>query len=446
MRAVSTDTEGILSYKGLNKEILRLSIPSILAGITVPLVGMTDTAVAGRMGTAASLGGIAIGSMMFDWLYWNMSFLRVGTAGMTAQAFGRKDKAATVKVGMQGMVTALAVAVIILLLRRPYARLFSLLVPASAGVWDYALQYFSIRVWAAPAILFLFVIRGWFIGMQNTLAPMIIEFVVNGVNIFLSVFLGIHCRMGVAGIAWGTLLGQYSGLICGLSILALRYASLRKWVVWADIFVWKDLRHFFSINADLFLRSLCMLLIYSGFTALASQYGDVLLAVASIMMNLLLLYSYCIDAFAYSGEALVGRFTGAKESGNLRRTIHLLFIWCAIIGLSSTFVYLFGSKLFLRLLTSQREVMDAAQPFIPWLYVMPLLSCVAFIWDGIYIGITRAAVMRNVMFAAVAVFFATYFGFKNLLGIQALYLAYIAHLVVRSIAFTLDWLYRRRSD
>lgn len=421
----------------INREVLRLALPSILAGITIPLVGMADTAIAGRLGSAAHIGAIALGSTMFDWLYWNMSFLRMGTAGISAQAYGRGDFRKAVSTFMQGMLVALSIALVILLFQRPYARLFFLISPTSAEIQSLALTYFYIRVWAAPAALSLFTVRGWFFGMQNSIGPMLIDIIVNVVNIAASFLFALQMDMGVAGIALGTVLAQYTGLLSGLFLLWLYFRKYRSWLDWKDILVKEDLKRFFSINANLFLRSICMLLIYSGFTMLASRLGDMPLAVSSIMMKLLLLYSYFIDGFAYAGEALTGRYIGEKNEGAFKLCIRILFAWCLIIGILSTIAYFVGDEWLLGIMTSVESVKAACRPYLPWLYVMPFISCIAFTWDGIYIGATASRAIRNGMFFAVAAFYLSYFLLKPWLGFQALWIAYAAHLVARSLAMTL---------
>jgi MATE family multidrug resistance protein len=310
-------------------------------------------------------------------------------------------------------------------------------VPCSAEVSQYARIYFGVRVFAAPATLSLFALRGWFIGMQNTVFTMIIEFVVNGVNIVMSIWLALFAGMGVKGIALGTLIAQYSGLCCGLVLWSVYYGKLRKYVDWAACINLKEIRRFFVLNAHLFVRTACFLLIYCGFTIFSARYGDVLLAVSTIMMKLMLLYSYVIDGFAYAGEALSGRFIGAKDLGSLRHSTRLLMIWAVGIGIVSTFLYLlFGTPL-LYMMTSNQEVIDAAKVFLPWLLFMPTFSCIAFMWDGIYIGATAVKALRNVMLLSAAGFFVGFYATETTWGIHALWVGYTLHLVIRSFCTSL---------
>ena len=422
---------------GMNRKILRLSIPSIISSITVPLVGMTDMAIAGRLGDAAYIGGVAIGAMLFDMLYWNLGFLRIGTAGLTAQAYGRRDFKTAMRVLVQSLATAAAAAVLLLLIQYPYVWGAFQFVECSAEVETYARIYFGIRILAAPATLGLFALRGWFIGMQNTLSPMVVEFVVNGVNVGVSLYLVLVAGKGIAGLAWGTVLAQYSGLLCGGLLWFLYYRKLRKYIDWKACLNLRDIRRFFSLNGNLFLRSVCMLCVYCGFTIFSAHYGDTMLAVCTIMMKLMLLYSYVVDGFAYAGEALTGRFIGAGDRPSLLRSTRLLFIWCTGIGLVSTVLYLFAGEPLLRVMTSNYEVIAAARPFLPWLLVMPVISCIAFMWDGIFIGATAAKALRDSMIFSVIGFFVTYWLLAGVWGVHALWAGYMMHLLVRTVAMTL---------
>ena len=421
----------------MNKKVMRLAGPSILANITVPLVGMVDLAIAGRLGDAASIGGIAIATMLFDLLYWNMGFLRVGTGGYAAQAYGRRDFKDAIKVLVQATGTALASAAVIWAIQYIYLETAFLIVDTSEHVESLARTYFYIRIWAAPATLSLFVFKGWFIGMQNTISPMVIDVSVNLLNLLLSVVFAIGLNMGIAGIALGTLVSQYAGLSIALVLMWVYYRKLFHHIQIRNSLKIRDMKNFFVLNGNLFIRSTSLLLVYSGFTAIAARYGDTLLAVSTIMMKLMLLYSYFIDGFAYAGEALTGRFIGAKDPKSLNKAIRVLFIWTIIIAALSTIAYAFAGEPLFRLMTNNPEVISAASSYLPWLLIVPLLSCVAFILDGIFIGATASAAIRDTMLLSAASFFISYYVFESTAGMQALYIAYMAHLVVRTVVMSL---------
>jgi MATE family multidrug resistance protein len=420
----------------MNKKILRLAGPSILANITVPLVGMADLAIAGRLGDAAAIGGVAIGTMLFDLLYWNLGFLRVGTGGKAAQAYGKRDFKESVNILVQSLGTALLAALFLLIIQYFYILGAFALLHTSPQVEEMAKEYFFIRIWAAPATLSLFAFKGWFIGMQNTVSPMVTDIVVNVFNIALSILFALPLQMGIAGIALGTVAAQYVGIITAVLLMTRYYKKLFKYINLKASLKLKEMKDFFVLNGNLFLRSASLLLVYTGFTALSAAYGDKLLAVSTIMMKLMLLYSYMVDGFAYAGEALTGRYIGARDLSSLRKAVKQLFVWTFIIAAISTFAYLFAGEPIFKLLTNNKDVLEASAPFMPWLLLVPVISCVAFMWDGIYIGATAAPAIRNTMIASAAMFFITYYAAKGLIGIQALYLAYSVHLIVRSVMMT----------
>lgn len=421
----------------MNRRILKLAGPSILANITVPLVGMVDLAIAGRLGDAASIGGIAISTMLFDLLYWNMGFLRVGTGGYAAQAYGRRDFSDAFRVLVQAVGTAVLSAMVIWAIQFVYLETAFLIVDCTPQVESLAREYFFIRIWAAPATLSLFAFKGWFIGMQNTISPMVVDVTVNVLNLILSVIFGIGLKMGIPGIALGTLLSQYIGLIVALTLMYIYYKKLFHYINVKASLRLKEMKKFFVLNGNLFLRSTSLLLVYSGFTSLAARYGDNLLAVSTIMMKLMLLYSYFIDGFAYAGEAITGRLVGAKELNMLKKAIRVLFIWTFFIAIISTIAYAFAGEPIFRLMTNNSDVLLAAQTYLPWLLAVPVLSCVAFILDGIFIGATASVAIRDTMLLSAASFFISYFMMESYLGLHALYLAYMVHLVVRTVMMSL---------
>lgn len=495
--------------KNLSKDILSLAVPSILAGITVPLVGMADIAVAGHLGGstggAALIGGITIGTMLFDLLYWNFSFLRSGTGGLTAQAYGRlqarlqalnppktvseacsstSQRPISAQNALGDVLTidhgagqirsilwrALRIALVsgaaLIALQWVILWLAFLLVDCSQEVRELASQYFKIRIWAAPATLSLFAFKGWFIGLQDTVKPMIADLLVNGLNIALSFGLGFGLcglpAMGFAGVAAGTLIAQWCGFI--YAALAARHSmgQLQGMGVIpgtnaipgpdresSDIAADQvQAPSFFRMNRDLVLRSLGMIAVYIGFTVISARYGDTMLAVSSILMKLLLIFSYFTDGFAYAGEALTGRFIGAEDRDGVRAAVKGCFAWGW--GLAGAFMLLYGlgGVPAFRLLTSDVTVVDAGREFIPWLLLMPLIGVPAFIWDGIYTGATATSAMRDSTLLCAAGFFAVWLGGVGIaaliqgaapegaLAIHILMAAYFMHLAIRSVYLT----------
>ena len=417
----------------MNRRVLKLAVPSILANITVPLVGMVDVGVSGHIGDAVAIGGMAISTMLFDLLYWNMGFLRVGTGGMTAQAYGRRDFREVMKIFTQGIGTALGIALIIFAIQYLYVNVALRLINCSPEVADYARQYYFIRIWAAPATLSLFVFKGFFIGMQNAISPMAADITVNVANLGLSLLFAVKMGMGFKGIAWAVLTAQYTGLVLCIVLFMIYYRRLLKYVDLKAALHLKDLGRFFSVNGNLFVRSVCFLFIYVGFTSLSTNYGDVQLAVGTIIMKLFMLFSFFIDGFAYAGEALAGKYIGAKDGEGLKLSVSVIFRWSYALALLSTLVYVGGGSQMIGLMTDKTEVIEASDPYLFWLWIMPFVSMAAFIWDGIYVGATSTKRIMQGMICAAAAFFASYYLLRPLFGIQALYAAYMVHVAVRSI-------------
>ena len=450
----------------INKDILKLAIPSILANITVPLVGMVDVAVAGHLdGSAATMiGGIAIGSMLFDLLYWNFGFLRVGTGGLAAQAYGRGDRRECARILARALGIALASALVLIAIQWVFVRAAFLVVDCTPEVRELASQYFFVRIWAAPATLSLMAFKGWFIGMQDSVSPMVTDIVVNGMNILASIALALGFApggvtlvpaIGFKGVAAGTLIAQWTGLATAVCLLAVKYRrNTMSYIEPGDLkglLSAPDTKRFFVMNTDLFVRSLCFIAIYIGFTVISARYGDLLLAVSSIMMKLLMIFSYFTDGFAYAGEALSGRYIGAADGPMLRKTVRWTFVWS--MGLAAVFmvIYQLAGVPMVRMMTSDGAVIEAARGFLPWLLLMPVVGCAAFTWDGIYIGATASKEMRNSMLWAVVGFVAVWAAGMIVLGymgaepasrygeyaMHVLMAAYFAHLLARTVYLTM---------
>ena len=489
--------------KALDREILRLALPSILANITVPLVGLVDTAVAGHLHSAAGtgaefIGGISVGALILNVIYWNFAFLRASTGGLTAQAFGKSrrilpsEDLSTPGQGQgegplardgrgrsersersseegsilrRGLMLAMGIAAGLLVLGWPLSKLSMLFRSATPGVAALAAQYILIRIWAAPATLSLMVLKGWFIGMQDTFSSMLTDLTVNLVNIAASIILtlgiGSWEGLGFPGIALGTVIAQWSGLLLAFVILRVRYGVgfLRRPGGLLGMTKGRGLlgmtgrpspasgyRAFFRLNADLFIRSLCMTGIYLGYTYIASRYGETMLASANIMMNLLMLFSYFTDGFAYAGEALTGRFIGERNAQMLLQSVRGTFRWSfGVAGIWMLIYWLAGLPL-LHLMTDDALLVDACRQFLPWLVVMPLTGCAAFTWDGIYIGATASKGIRDAMIVAVVAFLGAWFAGCALLpsvrtagtsgspalAIHLLMAAYFVHLLART--------------
>lgn len=458
----------------INKEILRLAIPSILANITVPLVGMVDIAVAGHidgsaqgLAAASFIAAIALGSTLFDLLYWNFAFLRSGTGGLSAQAYGKNDKAECSMVFNRAICIALVSAFLLIAIQWGFVKLAFLFIECTPEVAQLASQYFFIRIWAAPATLCLMAFKGWFIGMQDSVAPMTVDLVVNGVNIaasiILSLGLGSWEGLGFAGVAAGTVCAQYCGLITAILFAIFKYSdviSITPPREWGRLFRGGNTRKFFTMNVDLIVRSFCFIAIYIGYTLIAARYGDVLLATSSILMKLLMIFSYFTDGFAYAGEAMTGKYMGAKNKEMLQRTVKWAFVWSMGIAVLFMGIYALGDRMLLKIMTEDANVVNACNSYLPWLLLMPAIGCAAFTWDGIFLGATASKMIRNSMIAAVIACFSVWTIGIIILGmsplaeatemvngmsqygkaaIHILMAAYFAHLLARTIYLSVNW-------
>lgn len=452
--------------KSINKDILKLALPSILANITVPVVGMVDIAVAGHLDASAAtmIGGISIGTMLFDLLYWNFGFLRVGTGGLAAQAYGKGDRKECARILTRSVGIAFACAMLLIAVQWVFVKAAFIFVDCTPQVQELASRYFFIRIWAAPSTLSLMAFKGWFIGMQDSVSPMITDFVVNGMNVLMSIVLALGISslgyegMGFSGIAAGTVVAQYSGLLTALVLLCAKYmrstVSTLSLPDLKDLFKGRETRRFFVMNADLFVRSLCFIAIYIGFTVISARYGDLLLAVCSILMKILMIFSYFTDGFAYAGEALTGRYFGAGDTPMVRQTVKWTFVWSMSIAVVFMAIYHFGGVPLVRMMTSDASVIEASREFLPWLLLMPVAGCAAFTWDGIYIGATASKDMRNSMLWATVAFAGVWAlgiwtagasGLRDTaydtLAVHILMGAYFAHLLARTVYLSVR--YRR---
>lgn len=418
----------------MNQKILRLALPNIVSNITVPLLGLVDLALMGHLDSEVYIGAIALGGVIFNFIYWGFSFLRMSTSGFTAQAVGQKNNGNSIMVLVRALLVAAMASIIILLLQIPIAWASFKIIGGSAEVESLARNYFFIRVWAAPATLGLYVFSGWFLGMQNARFPMLIAIVVNLVNIIFSFLFVFVFKMNSNGVALGTVLSQYIGLAVALVLFNKKYRQLLSLVSRKAVFELKLLTEFFKVNADIFIRTFCIILVFTFFTSKSASIDDTVLAVNSLLLQLLLFFSFFIDGFAYAGEALVGKYIGSGKTKKLRRVVKLLFYWGFGLALVFTLLYSVGVNLILSILTSQADVIERAQPFLPWVVLVPLVSFASYIWDGVYIGATASKAMRNtLLIAAFLVFAPTYYFLAPLLGNHALWLGMLLFMLTRGV-------------
>ncbi|WP_018109347.1 MATE family efflux transporter [Bacteroides propionicifaciens] len=417
----------------MNKNILRLALPNIISNITVPLLGMIDMFIVGHLSSELYIGAIAIAVMIFNLMYWSFSFLRMGTSGFTAQAYGARDSQEAVNILLRSLLVAALGSLAILFLQYFILQTALYFIQSSPEVMRLASDYFYIYVWAAPAVLGTYAFMGWFIGMQDAKTPMYISIAVNIINILLSIFLVFVLRWELKGVALASTLAQWSGfLLCNVSWI-VKYKRLRSLISARFIKNIRELVPFFKVNSDIFIRTLCLITVSTFFTSASAKFGDITLAVNSLMMQLFILFSYMMDGFAYAAEALTGRFIGEQNNKALKQLINRLFGWG--FGLTSffTLLYFLFSDSILGLLTDKQSVLDMANLYINWVLLIPVAGFSAFLWDGIFIGMMASKQMRNSMFVAMISFFVIYYFTNNMLANDGLWLAFITYLGMRGI-------------
>ena len=416
-----------------DRQILHIALPSIVSNITVPLLGLIDVSIVGHLGAASYIGAIAVGGMLFNMIYWLFGFLRMGTGGLTAQAYGRHDLQEVTRILLRSLSISLLLALALLLLQYPIRNIAFMCMDTSEEVRQLATLYFHICIWGAPATLGLYGFTGWYIGMQNSRFPMFIAITQNIVNIAASLFFVFVLKMKVEGVALGTLVAQYAGLGMACLLWLTYYRPLRKYLCQKALFDRTEMKRFFQVNRDIFFRTLCLIAVTVFFTSTGAAYGDVVLAVNALLMQLFTLFSYFMDGFAYAGEALTGKYIGAKDNQSLRLTIQHLFKWGIALSLLFTLLYGAGGKSFLGLLTNDTSVISASEEYIYWVLAIPLAGFSAFLLDGICIGATATHLMLRSMLVASASFFLLYYGLHDTLGNHALWMAFIVYLALRGI-------------
>ena len=413
--------------KPRDRQILQIALPSIVSNITVPLLGLIDVAIVGHLGAPAYIGAIAVGGMLFNIIYWIFGFLRMGSSGMTSQALGRRDLPEVVRILLRSVGIGMAVAAVLIALQVPIRQAAFLLIQPTDEVRRMATVYFHICIWGAPAMLGLYGLTGWFIGMQNSRTPMFIAITQNVVNIVASLSLVFGCGMKVEGVALGTLIAQYAGFVMGLTLWLRQYGKLKKYLPGrqgsgadtdgSGLWEHQAMRRFFAVNRDI-------------------AQGEIILAVNTLLMQLFTLFSYVMDGFAYAGEAMSGRYIGARNRAAFGDTVRRLFVWGFLMAVLFTLAYAFGGNAFLCLLTDDRQVTAAADSYFGWALAIPAAGVAAFIWDGVFIGATATRGMLLSMAAAAVCFFALHYGLRPVLGNHALWLAFIVYLFVRGAVQT----------
>lgn len=420
--------------KKIDRDIFAIAIPSIVANITTPLLGLVDMAIVGHMGSPSYIAAIALGSTMFSMIYWVFAFLRMGTSGMTAQAFGANDLRERDASLFRAMAVALCIGILLIALQLPIRSLMLHFFGSDATTSKLASRYFDILIYGAPATMGLYVVNGWMIGVQNSRLTMWTSLIINIVNIAASLLLVYVANLGLTGVALGTLIAQWTGFIAGCLMLRRYNPCIGKIKQLLDT---AKLRRFFSVNADIFLRTLCLVAVTVWFTRAGARQGDVMLAVNALLMQLFILFSYMMDGFAFAAEALVGKLTGAGQNEARREMVRRLFVVGEVVAVIFTAIYAVAGSDILQILSSDNDVIAKSGEYLIWAVFIPIAGVAAFIWDGVFIGETRTRQMLLSMAIAMILFFVVYFTLYPMLGNHALWLAFIIYLTTRGLTQTL---------
>lgn len=420
----------------MNKQILRLAIPNIITNITVPLLGMVDTAIVGHLKSDNGLdyiGAIAVGTMIFNIIYWNFGFLRMGTSGFTAQAYGANDKKEQANILLRASAIAIVAALILIICQKPIGRLSLMLIEDKNSVGALALSYFAIRIWAAPATLGMYALKGWFIGMQDSKNPMWISIIINILNIAFSFVFVFYFDMSIQGVAWGTVIAQYGGLITTLIIWKRKYGYISEYFNLKDALSIDKMQQFFKINSDIFLRTLCLIIVTSYFTIASTKMPYPTLAMNTLLMQFFTLFSYFMDGFAYAAESLCGKAKGENNYKQLQNYVKRFLLWGAVISILFIIIYAIFGENILTIFTDNKDVIAYSENYIFWILLIPITGFIAFLYDGILIGLTESVIMRNAIFISTAAFFIIYFSLSPTIGNNALWLAFQIYLLGRSL-------------
>lgn len=429
-----------MKTSNLNRSILRLAIPSILANITTPLLGLVDTAIVGHMGSALFIAAIGVGSVMFNMMYWLFDFLRAGTSGLSAQAYGARDVKESTLVLSRAVSLACGIGLAMIALQWPLCNLLLTFLDAGQAASD-ASVYFYILIYGAPAALANYALSGWYLGIQRAKMLLWISLVINVTNILTSLLLVYAFEMGIRGVAFGSLTAQWSGCIFGLFFL--RKQKLVK-VGWGEIFRISELRGFFKVNFDVMVRTACIIAVTVWFTRSGGSQGALVLAANTLLMQFFYTFSYIMDGFAFAGEALVGEYFGAGLHAKLRRCVRILLWWGVAMAAIFSMAFFLGGETLISWLSDNADVRDVSARYYVWAAGVPIAGFAAFVWDGVYIGAMQTRRMLWCTFGAMIAFFISYFLLFPSMANHGLWLAFLIYLAARGILQAIFFTEERR--
>jgi len=432
-----TTPEPFLPGHGWHGRVWRLALPIMLANLTQPLMGMVDTAIIGHLPDPALIGAVAVGALVFSLLYWGFGFLRMGTTGFAAQAFGARDPAELSACLARPMLLALLLGGILVACQGPIADLAFAMVEPSAAVEAPARSYVAIRIWSAPASLAGYVVMGWLLAVQDTRWVLALSVLTNLFNLFFSLYFVLALDWGIAGVAAGTLCADYATLLISIPLLAWKLGRHGAAPGWARVFEPAALLALLRVNADLFLRTLALQAVFFCFTSAGARQGDAILAANALLLHLHSLTSYALDGFAHATETLAGAAWGARRRDRFKGAIEASTLWAAIFAIAFAIAFAVAGTAILSLFTEHREILDLAALYLPWLVLSPLVSIWSYMLDGVFIGTTRTGPMRNTMLLALLLFLVLLWALLPAAGNHGIWIAFLAFMLARGIGLGL---------
>lgn len=421
----------------MNREILKLAIPNILTNLSVPLVSIVDLALMGRMPSSHYIIAIGFGTVIFNFLYWAFGFLRMGTTGMVSQAFGKQNQAETIQLLLKGLIISLIAGIVLLIFQKGIAHLSILIIDPDDIIIAPLNLYFKYRIYAAPATISIYVISGWLMGMQDSKSAMVIAIAINGINTLLSYLLVYSFNLDIAGVALGTVIAQYAGILISIIILFKKYKLNLFRLNWKSAFTSSGWKEFILVNGNIFVRTICLIFVLSFFKTQAGNVDPILGAANILLLEFVTISAFGIDGFAYAAESLSGKYFGQNNKALFFRAIKVLFKWGIGFSILISLVFHLSGKQILTILTDKNEIIDTALIYLPWLVLAPIINSIAFIWDGIYIGTTASKAMRDtLLISSFIVFLPSYYYFVNSWGNHGIWLSLSLFMLSRGLIQT----------
>lgn len=416
----------------------------IVSNLSIPLIGIVDTAVMGHLPDPRYIGAVAVGSMIFSFVFWGFGFLRMATTGLTAQAYGANNDVRVRHLLLRAGTFALLLAAALIVLSGALQSAAFWLIDASQNVETLASEYFTIRIWSSPATLLNYVLIGWFLGLQSARGPLIMLLTTNLTNVVLDVYFVVYLGWTVDGVATASVIAEYTGLLTGLILLVKRWGPIAGPIQLGRLWQWSELAAELAVNRDIFIRTLCLIFAFAIFTQAGAQQGDVILAANAILINLQGLMAYGLDGFAHAAEALVGKALGRRDRAELKKTLRAVFAWSLGTALVATLAFAFGGVALIHLMTDLPAVVATAMTFLPWMIASPLISVWSFVLDGIFIGASRGRDMRNGMIASLLTYLGVYYLLDRFFDVSnhGLWMSFMVFLAARAV--TLAWYLRRQ--